>query len=483
MRLPFLVCGARHADAVMRRARLPSGPMEREASAPPIRVVVAAPFGQIVGIHRRAAEYADEIELCGAISDASRVVEQVRRLQPDVVVLSSDLGIDDSDLLAQLTTTAPSTRLVTVADTAHRGFADATVANDATAYELRSAIVAAARRVDAAAAPPAHGRADAPGDDGVEADDPAWFAAMHGTAAATAETHPGDVAGRSVATFALPETSAPDATAAQVNPRPPAAKIAVFSGKGGVGTSSLAVNLATALAAGRRVALVDLDLQFGDIGMLLRLEAHPTSFDSLAAIIPGGEPLDDTIVAAALARTPSSLDVLLAPRSPDRSDLVTPASVRTILAALAKTHDYVVVDTPAHIDERVYAALEAADRIVLVVAPLLASVKDARLTMRLLQSLGVEPERVAVVLNETRARPALAAGEVERALRFPLLAQLPFDTAVDVAAETGVPMVQAQPRSRFADAVTALAAALAGVDPPAPAASRRRWPRRDAGAR
>jgi MinD-like ATPase involved in chromosome partitioning or flagellar assembly len=439
--------------------------MDSEQVRPAIRVAVAAPFPQLVAIHRRAAEYADEIELCGAISDAARVLDQTRRLQPEVLLLSDQLGFDEAEFFAGLNAIAPTTRLVMLIEGDARGgsFADGLVRGDASALELREAIVGVAGRIDADTAPPAHARQGPPGSDAfAEPDETRWFSEMHDQVpsapapAGALEASPDDTALASALAASDPVGQAPGVGSGEpvATPEPApqayARTVLVFSGKGGVGKSVVATNLATALAvAGSRVALVDLNLQYGDAGVLLRLESHPTTIEALAAVASAGARLDTPSIDAAMATTPEGLRVLLAPRSPEFADLVTAASLGAILNEIARTHDYLVVDSPAHLEERILGVIEMADQVLLVTSSNITAVKDTKTTLRLLQSLGIEAERVAVVLNQTGTRVSFAAEDIERALRFPLLATLPYEPRMDESIDSGRPLVLSEPRSGF----------------------------------
>ena len=399
--------------------------MKREHGAPAIRVAVAAPFPEIVQIHESTAEYADEIEVCAMISTPDAVLEQARLLQPDVLLLSDELGPARGDTMTRLEALAPSTRLVMLVrdgPDAAPVIADGVVATGAPPAALRAVILAAVGREASPAAPPAHGRVPEP------------------PAAPTA------VPARSSAGAA--RAAVPTAPASVPQPAVAAARtVVVFSGKGGVGTSVIATNLATALAVrGTRVALVDLDLQYGDVGVLLHLEAHPVTIDMLAQ----GGCIDAGVVDDALATSAEGVRALLAPASPESSDLVSAAALEAILAQLSATHDYVVVDCPSHLEERVVGVLEVADQILLVCSFGITSVKDAKVTLRLLQSLGVEPGRVSLVVNQTRPRISFPAEGIAGALRFPILATLPYEPRMDAGVDSGRPLVVSEPRSGFA---------------------------------
>jgi pilus assembly protein CpaE len=385
--------------------------MDQVQATRAIRVAVAAPFPEILAIHESASEYADELEVCGMISSADAVFDQTRRLQPDVLLLSDGLTFDRPDTLARLSAMAPNTRLVVMLQRDAGGtrvIADGVVRRDASAGELRAAILAAARPTpDQAALEPARSQ---------------------------------------------PGASAGALTSGRVNGADPAARapariVLVFSGKGGIGKSVLATNLATALAVdGARVALVDLNLQYGDLGVLLHLEAHPTSIDAVAAL---GPEITTEILDSIMATSEKGVRVLLAPSNPERGDLVTAANLETILTQLSLEHDFVVVDSPAHLEERIIHVMQVADHILLVSSFDITSVKDAKTTLRLLQSLGIERERVALVLNQTRPRISFPAEEIEKSLRFPVLSSLPYEAGMDESVDDGRPLVLSEPRSGY----------------------------------
>ncbi len=399
--------------------------MKRQQGPPAIRVAVAAPFPEMVRLHESTAEYADELEVCAMISDAESVLDQAQRLQPDVLLLSEELGPTRHDTLARLGALAPTTRLVMlVADVGAAAvpIADGVVRLDAPAAELRAAIIAATGRAPANQAPPAHSRQAPPA-----------------RPVALVPDLPSGATGA---------TPPPEADAGE---RRPCRTIVLFSGKGGVGTSIVTTNLATALAIrGARVAVLDLDLQFGDVAMLLHLETHPLTIDSVAQ---RGD-LDGAALEAALATSADGVRALLAPATPEASDLVTVAGVESLVAALARSHDYLVIDSPAVLEERIVRVMEMADQVLLVSSPGVTSVKDTKVTLRLLQSLGFEADRVALVINQAQPRPGFPAGDIERALRFPVLSSLPFEPRMDAAVESGRPLVAGAPRSAFSRQLT-----------------------------
>jgi pilus assembly protein CpaE len=221
----------------------------------------------------------------------------------------------------------------------------------------------------------------------------------------------------------------------------------VFSGKGGVGKSLIATNLAVALAAeGEKAAIVDLDLQFGDVAVMLHAESHPTGIDALAQ---QGEQVDPEFIDEVMATGPEGVRALLAPASPEFADLVNTANLRAILRELAKEYDFIVVDTSSHLEERTLEAIEMADQIVVVTSFNFAAIKDTKVTLKLLQSLGVDRDKISVVLNQTRAKVSFQRSEVEESLRFRVLTVLPFEPRLDDFIDEGQPIVTVEPKAEF----------------------------------
>ena len=258
--------------------------------------------------------------------------------------------------------------------------------------------------------------------------------------------------------------------------------VVVFSGKGGVGKSLIATNLAVALAAdGERVALVDLDLQFGDVAVMLHVESHPTAIDALAQ---QGDQIDADFIEEVMATGPEGVRALLAPASPEFADLVNTANLRAILRELAKGYDHIVVDTPSHLEERNLEAIEMADQIIVVTSFNFPAIKDTKVTLKLLQSLGVDRDKISVVLNQTRAKVTFQRAEVEESLRFRVLVVLPFEPRVDDCIDNGRQIVTAEPKAEFSKQFRVLVDQVAGnegvpeakeAERPRPRANRRRF--------
>ncbi len=230
----------------------------------------------------------------------------------------------------------------------------------------------------------------------------------------------------------------------------------VFSPKGGVGKSVLAVNLAAALTrrSGRPVAVLDLDLQFGDVAVMLRLQPVHTMIDAVSA----GNRLDRTLLKSFLVRHErSGVHVLAAPTSPSEGDHVNPGAMLRILELLRETFGFVVIDTPPHVDEVVLQALAESDTVAFMAALDVPSVKNARLGLQAFELLQLPIDKLVLVLNRADSRVHLAVHDVERALEAKIGLTLPSEAIVPQSVNQGVPAVVEYPRSRFAGQVNQLA--------------------------
>ncbi len=250
----------------------------------------------------------------------------------------------------------------------------------------------------------------------------------------------------------------PDAPAAPRSSAP-AEVMLVFSGKGGVGKTLIATNLAVALAeqTGARVALVDLDLQFGDIGVMLNLD-HSRSITEL---VDGASSFAAENLGEVLANGPSGVRVLLAPISPELADLVTIDHVRALMAELRRSFDYVIVDSSTHLTEFNLEVIEMAQRVLVVTALTIPAIKDAKLTLKVLNSLSVDPETIMLVVNRVDGFADFNRESIEQSLRTPVAVQIPHDPRVIGDSITrGVPFVTGQPESEVSRSVRELVARI-----------------------
>ncbi len=235
--------------------------------------------------------------------------------------------------------------------------------------------------------------------------------------------------------------------------------ITIFSSKGGVGCSSIAVNMAIALQqnASSKVVVVDASLQFGDIGVLLNLYASRTIAD-----LPNtpGE-LDDEMINDVFLSHSSGIKALLAPPRPEDADGIKPEFLVDILERLKKMFDIVIVDTSNVLDERILGILDASDKIVVVTTPEIPSIKDAKLFFELAEAMDYQRDRIMFVLNKEDKRTSIRAEDIESNIKYKIEGQLPLDERVaTTAVNQGIPYVLGNKNSRLSQATIALSNAL-----------------------
>ncbi|WP_139981175.1 AAA family ATPase [Nocardioides litoris] len=248
--------------------------------------------------------------------------------------------------------------------------------------------------------------------------------------------------------------------------------ITVFSPKGGVGKTTMAVNLALALTEGgaRKVCLVDLDLAFGDVAITMQL--FPTH--SIEQAVGAEDSLDLTMLDGLLTRHQDSLMVLAAPPHPDVRERVSPVLVSRIVKTLREGFDYVVVDTSPTFDDQVLTALDETDECVIVATLDVPTLKNVKVALETLEMLDIASGHRHLLLNRADDAVGIGADKVESILGMPVATQV--STSMDIAAATnaGTPIVLQDPRHPSSQAIKALAAALTGepVAPPTGAGDR-----------
>jgi len=232
--------------------------------------------------------------------------------------------------------------------------------------------------------------------------------------------------------------------------------ISVFSTKGGAGKSVVASNLAVILArqTSAPVALVDADLQFGDVAVMMKLTPQHTIVDAVAAI----QRLDPQLLQSLLVRhDPSGLYVLPAPVEPAFADQVSGADMVRIVKILQSFCAYVVIDTPAHFNDVVLALLEESDDILLISGMDIPNIKNVKLGLQTLRLLNIPVSKLKLVLNRSNSKVKLDIGEVERTLQMKADVLIPSDILVPQSVNKGVPAVIDAPKSGVSRSLEQLA--------------------------
>ncbi len=244
----------------------------------------------------------------------------------------------------------------------------------------------------------------------------------------------------------------------------PRRAVAVYSPKGGVGTTTIATNVAVAAALKRpdQVVLVDLSLQFGGVATHLNLLPKQT----LADIVRDEAAMREAeLIRAYGTRHDSGLHVLAAPAAPEAAESITPAHVERILATLLDAYELVVVDAGSMLDERVLTVFETAETIILPVYPEIAALNAMHTLLEYLNETGSIGSKAMFVLNNAFAREILKPRDVESAIGSKVAYELPYDPFLYLkAVNEGIPIVIGAPRSVQAERFVKLSGSAFGSD-------------------
>ncbi|MHB8718789.1 MAG: AAA family ATPase [Candidatus Dormibacteria bacterium] len=384
--------------------------------------------------------FEDDITVVGTAGDGREGLEAAHRLQPDIVLTDVNMPVMDGIQLTEtLASEVPTSPVIIMSVQGERDYLRRAMQAGAREFLIKpfshDELVAAIRRVY-------------------------QLEQKKGTF---------------LAKTATAEPAADDAPRVQTSP---GEIVMLFSGKGGVGTTLTSTNLAVALAeqTGGRVALLDLDLQFGDIGVILNLD-HSRSITDL--VDQAGQ-IDRETLMEVMAKGPGGVRVLLAPISPELGDLVTTDLVRDLVGELRKAFDYIVVDSSSHLAEFNLEVMEMSQRVVVITALTIPAIKDAKLTLKVLDSLSIDPERVSLVVNHVDGYADFNRESVEQSLQKKVTVQMPYDPrTIGDAVTRGQPFVILNPEAEVSRAVRELVASLvpelaSSSKPEAPDRRRRR---------
>ncbi len=369
--------------------------------------------------------FESDIEVVGAADSGRQALEMAGRLRPDVVLM--DINMPDMDGIAATEQLAAEVPTAAVVMMSVQGEAD----------YLRRSMLAGAREFLVKP-----------------------FSSDELTASIRqVYTREREKQGRITITTA----AAAKAAHAAGHDREPGQVVAVFSPKGGVGRTTIAVNFAVAAASelGQKTVLVDGSFQFGDVGVLLNLNPKNKSIaDLVPELEAGGEPESiDTFV----INHSSGVRVLLAPPSPEMAEMITPAGVRKILEALRATNDLVVVDCTANFSDTTLAILDAADVILTALTLEITSIKNIRLFLEVADQLGYEGSKIKLILNRADSTLGIRVADVEHSIGRKVDHTIVSDgRSVVYALNRGVPFVLSNREAQVSQDVLRLATAITG---------------------
>jgi pilus assembly protein CpaE len=247
--------------------------------------------------------------------------------------------------------------------------------------------------------------------------------------------------------------------------------ICVLGPKGGTGKTLTACNLSVSLAqSGHKVVLVDLDLQFGDIGLALGLAPQRTIYDLAKA----GGSVDAEKIEDFLVPHGSGVRVLMAPTRPDQAGAITVEFLREVYAGLRSANDFVVVDTPPGFAPEVIASIDSSSHVCMVGMLDSLSLKNTKLGLETLELMGYDNERIRLLLNRADSRVGIGRDEVVAIIGRTPDVFVPSDREIPCSVNEGKPVVIGNGRSEAARAFQSLAELYLVSDPVAKSNGRRR---------
>jgi pilus assembly protein CpaE len=242
----------------------------------------------------------------------------------------------------------------------------------------------------------------------------------------------------------------------------PGLVVAVFSPKGGVGRTTVAVNLAVAAATelGKKVVIMDASFQFGDVGVLLNLNPRSKSIADLIPELDVGE-LDS--IDTFLINHTAGIRVLLAPPSPETAEMITASGVKKVVETLRRDHDLVVVDCTSYFNDTTLAILDAADVILTMLSLEITSVKNMRLFLEVAEQLGYESGKVRLILNRADSALGIRVADVEHSIGRKVDETIVSDgRSVVYALNRGVPFFLSNREAQVSQDILRLARSVVG---------------------
>lgn len=237
--------------------------------------------------------------------------------------------------------------------------------------------------------------------------------------------------------------------------------VSICGAKGGVGATTLMVNLAAELGAIHRVIALDLDFSMGDVAPLMDLNPK----DSIADVLPRASTMDERLLTGAVAVHRTKVHVLGQPGDLNQLGQVNPEDVFSIINAAAKGYQYVLMDIGAHFGEPAELALSVSDMVLLVTTPDVISVRDTFRRIKLLEQYGLEPDRIRLIVNRDHKGAFVSLAHIQASLQMEIAAVVPNDPkVVDQATNQGLLVREVNKKSEVAIAIAKLVALLTETD-------------------
>ena len=240
--------------------------------------------------------------------------------------------------------------------------------------------------------------------------------------------------------------------------------ITIFAAKGGIGKTTVAVNLAAKLAEqNKKVALLDFDLEFGDVSVFLNLDVK----DTLAELLMEKTEFDIDTIRSYMNVHSSGVHVLCAPKSPEQSEGINANHIEKLMNTLRSYYDYVIIDTPASFNDITLTAIEGSALVIFMTGFDISILRNSKLSINLLDNLQ-QKEKVRVLINRDM-EGNITTNDVEKILGKPIWARIPSDYFLAVnALNKGLPFVISSPKSKMSLAFDEIAEKITtGKDTPA----------------
>ncbi len=230
--------------------------------------------------------------------------------------------------------------------------------------------------------------------------------------------------------------------------------ITVFGSKGGLGKTTIATNLAVKLAEQRKkVALIDLDLQFGDAHVFLDIEPK----DTISELVFDERTPDIDSVRSYMTIHSSGIHLLCAPKSPEYAEFVSAERVQGLLSLLRSYYDYVIIDTPPYFNDVTLTAIECSSMILFVTGLDISILKNSKRSLALLESLQ-QKDKVRVIVNRATKASSIGISDVQKITGCPIWAVIPSDYIVAVTAlNRGIPVVISSPKTKLSQSFNEIA--------------------------
>ena len=393
-----------------------------------IRVLVVDDIPETRDHLTKLLGFESDIDVVGAAASGQEALDMAARLSPDVILM--DINMPDMDGIAateQLSSTVPGAAVVMMSV---QGEAD----------YLRRSMLAGAREFLVKP-----------------------FSSDELTASIRqVSARERDKQSRMAVVAPAPSSGTGTPGARSGDPGEPGIVVAVFSPKGGVGRTTVAVNLAVAAATelGKKVVIMDASFQFGDVGVLLNLNPKSKSIADLIPELDVGE-LDS--IDTFLINHTAGVRVLLAPPSPETAEMITAAGVKKVIETLRRDHDLVVVDCTAFFNDTTLAVLDAADIILTMLSLEITSIKNMRLFLEVAEQLGYESGKVRLVLNRADSALGIRVADVEHSIGRKVDETVVSDgRSVVYALNRGVPFFLSNREAQVSQDILRLARSVVG---------------------